>query len=371
MGSAETSARPTVEPTLFTGPVTPGEGQLKVLAWPGYAEYGTLDSEVDWVTPFTEKSGCEVDVRLVASSDEARTLLESGEWDVASVSSDITQTLMRDGVIQPLTTSLIPNLAGVTPVLKSPPWITRDGRTYGVPHSRGVHVLLRSDADSLTDSWATVVGDDSQRSKRLGIYDAPISFADIAVRLMSEQPELGITNPYALDESQFEAVVARAREIDADVALYWSNPAELIEAFESDQVDASVGWQVVGQVLGQGDTEVLESLPQGGAVGWSDSWVIAQDAANVRCAYQWLDWMLSPQVNAQAAGWSGAAPVTEAACPLTTSPTHCVDYRAFDADFWENVYYWDTPTEECRDGRTDVACVPYEEWARAWTELRS
>lgn len=357
-------------PPTFTGPTAPGEGQLKVLAWPGYAEDGSIDPEVDWVTPFEKESGCEVETRLVASSDEALSLLESGAWDVASVSSDITQTLMAESVIQPLTISLIPNYAVVTPALKSPPWITRDGRTYGVPQSRGAHTLLLGSDPSLADSWATVFGGDAVRAKRVGLYDAPISLADVAVELMSEQPELGITNPYALDEAQFDAVVTRAAEIVADVALMWRAPIELIEAFESDDVDASVGWQVAGQILRQDDANVRESRPPEGAVGWSDSWVIARDAAHVRCAYQWLDWMLSPEINAQAAEWSGAAPVSEAACSLTTSTTHCEDYRAFDADFWETVYYWDTPTTECRDGRTDVECVPYEEWAKAWTELR-
>lgn len=365
----ESGTDSSAESRPFTGPVTPGEGQLKLLAWPGYAEDGSFDPAVDWVTPFEEKSGCDVDIRLVASSDEARSLLESGAWDVASVSSDITQTLMAEGAIQPLTLSLIPNYAGVTPALKSPPWISRDARTFGVPHSRGVHVLLRGSEPTLVDSWATIVGGDAVRANRVGLYDAPISLADIAVHLMSEQPELGITNPYALDDVQFDAVVARAAEIAPDVALWWRTPTELIEAFESDRVDASVGWQVAGQVLRQGDAPVRESRPPEGAVGWSDSWVIARDAANVRCAYQWLDWILSPEVNAQAAEWSGAAPVSEEACALTTSPTHCEDYRSFDTAFWETVYYWDTPTRECRDGRTDVECVPYEEWGRAWTDL--
>jgi len=368
--STEPDAGASSESLPFTGPVTPGEGQLTVLAWPGYAEDGSFDPEVDWVTPFEEESDCQVDLRLVASSDEARTLLESGAWDVASVSSDITQTLMSEGVIQPLTVSLIPNYADVTAALKSAPWITREGRTYGVPHSRGVHVLLRGNDPSLADSWATVLGGDAVRANRVGLYDAPISLADVAVQVMSEQPELGITNPYALDEAQFAAVVSRAAEIVPNVALWWRSPTELIEAFESDRVDASVGWQVAGHVLRQGEANVLESRPPEGAVGWSDSWVIARDAAHVRCAYQWLDWMLSPEVNAQAAEWSGAAPVSEAACALTTSPTYCEEYRAFDRGFWDDVYYWDTPTTECRDGRTDVECVSYEEWGRAWTDLR-
>ena len=30
----------------------------------------------------------------------------------------------------------------------------------------------------------------------------------------------------------------------------------------------------------------------------------------------------------------------------------------------EQVWYWTTPVENCVDGRTDVKCVPYDEWAR-------
>ena len=36
------------------------EGALSVLAWPGYAEDGSTDKAVDWVTPFEKETGCEV-----------------------------------------------------------------------------------------------------------------------------------------------------------------------------------------------------------------------------------------------------------------------------------------------------------------------
>ena len=36
------------------------EGALSVLAWPGYAEDGSTDKSVDWVTPFEEETGCQV-----------------------------------------------------------------------------------------------------------------------------------------------------------------------------------------------------------------------------------------------------------------------------------------------------------------------
>ena len=45
----------------YEGPVGEGEGRLTVLAWPGYAEDGSTDPAVDWVTPFEQASGCEVE----------------------------------------------------------------------------------------------------------------------------------------------------------------------------------------------------------------------------------------------------------------------------------------------------------------------
>ena len=45
-GSASPSAQP-VKTEIGTG-----EGQLSILAWPGYVEDGSNDPAVDWVTPF-------------------------------------------------------------------------------------------------------------------------------------------------------------------------------------------------------------------------------------------------------------------------------------------------------------------------------
>ncbi|MFM1918189.1 MAG: hypothetical protein RJB01_1704, partial [Actinomycetota bacterium] len=58
-------------------------------------------------------------------------------------------------------------------------------------------------------------------------------------------------------------------------------------------------------------------------------------------------------------------------CDLTADPEHCDKFHAGDTAYWEDVYYWNTPTEACLDGRTDVKCVPYSEWSKAWSELRS
>jgi putative spermidine/putrescine transport system substrate-binding protein len=84
-----------------------------------------------------------------------------------------------------------------------------------------------------------------------------------------------------------------------------------------------------------------------------------------------LNWIISPATNAQAAEYFGEAPANSKACALTASKTHCESYHAEETDYWSNVYYWKTPTEECLDGRTDVKCIPYAEWVKAWSSFRN
>src|ERR1700710_3136012 len=45
------------------------EGAVNILAWPGYAEDGSNDKTVDWVTPFEKATGCQANVKYFGTSD--------------------------------------------------------------------------------------------------------------------------------------------------------------------------------------------------------------------------------------------------------------------------------------------------------------
>ena len=51
-----------------------------LIAWHGYTEDGTTEGyeEYDWVTPFEDETGCQVDVTYADSSDEMVQLMRSG-----------------------------------------------------------------------------------------------------------------------------------------------------------------------------------------------------------------------------------------------------------------------------------------------------
>lgn len=345
------------------------EGQVSILAWPAYVEDGTNDPAVDWVTPFEEETGCEVTSKTYGTSDEAFNLMKTGEYDVVAASGDATNRLIASGEVVPVNTDLIPSYEGVYDFLKMQPWNSVDGQAYGVPHGYGANLLMYNTetfAEAPT-SWDVVFDRASENTGKVTAYDSPIYIADAALYLMAHQPELGIENPYALDEEQFQAAVDLLKEQRAHIGEYWSDFLKQIQAFETGDSVVGTTWQVTQNSLEAAGAPTAVVLPEEGATGWSDTWMIASEAKNPNCAYLWLDYIASPEANAAATGYFGEAPSSDAACEFRED---CEAYNAGDEEFASQIWYWTTPIAECVDGRTDVECVDYAEWTAAWQEIK-
>lgn len=102
------------------------EGEVNIVAWAGYVEDGSTDKAVDWVTPFEADTGCKVNVKVGATSDEMVSLIKSGQYDVVSASGDASLRLIAGGDVEPVNTSLVPNYADVFESLKKQPWNSVD-----------------------------------------------------------------------------------------------------------------------------------------------------------------------------------------------------------------------------------------------------
>ena len=350
-----------------------GEGEVNLIAWAGYVEDGSTDPAVDWVTPFEEATGCQVNVKTGNSSDEMVQLMQTGEYDGVSASGDATTRLIAGGEVAPVNTDLIPNYADVFEGLKLKPWNSVDGVSYGVPHGRGANLLTYNTELYTTapDSWAEMFEASSAAAGSVSVYDSPIYIADAALYLMATQPDLGITNPYALDQTQFDAAIELLTQQQDLVGQYWALYTDQQAALEDGSVLAGTTWQVIVNLATANGAKIDAVKPVEGATGWSDTWMISSQAKNPNCMYMWMDHIISPQANAEVAEWFGEAPSNALSCDLTADPDHCTTFHADDEEYWTDVWYWQTATEECLDGRTDVACLPYTEWVNAWSKLRS
>ena len=362
----------------FTAPDVPmaeelgeTEGSVSVLAWPGYAEDGSTDKSVDWVTPFEEKTGCQVEVKYFGTSDEAVSLMKSGQYDVVSASGDASLRLIAGGDVAPVNTDLIANYADVWSFLKDRDWNSVDGQMYGVPHGYGANLLMYNtdEVSPAPTSWSAVFDDASAHSGKVTAYDSPIYIADAALYLIETQPDLGIEDPYALDADQLAAAVDLLKQQREHVGEYWSDYLKETQAFKTGDSVVGTTWQVIANLAQSEDAPVEAVLPDEGATGWSDTWMVSSKSEHPNCAYAWLDHIVSPEANAAVAEWFGEAPANEKACDLT-SKGFCESYHAGDEAYAEQIHYWTTPIEQCLDGRTDVQCTTYQDWTQAWTDIK-
>lgn len=367
-------ASPTPGSDLPTS-VGDGEGQLSVLAWPGYVEDGSTSPDVDWVSSFETETGCQVTVQVFGTSDEAFTLFQTNpeQFDVLSASGDASLRLVAGDFVQPVNVDLIPSYAQIFDDLKNKDYNTVDGVHYGVPHGRGANVLMwRTDlVDPAPVSWSEMFDPNSPHAGKFSVYDAPIYIADAAVVLMATKPELGIKNPYSLDETQLAAAVDLLKAQKPAVGEYWSDYTKQIDSFTNGNTTIGTTWQVIANVLQGGGTAVDVTLPPEGATGWSDTWMINSKTKNINCAYKFLNHITSPSINIQIAEYFGEAPGNRESCALAANPDHCAIYHAAEPDYWTNVWYWTTPVADCLDGRTDVKCTDFEAWVKAWQEVRA
>jgi len=343
------------------------EGQVNLINWAGYVEK-------DWVTPFEQQTGCTVNSKVGATSDEMVTLMRTGSYDGVSASGDATLRLIAGEDVAVVDLDLVPNYESVFDGLKDQPHNTVDGKPYGVPHGRGANLLAWNtetfDGQPQT-SWKIVWDPSSPAAGKISVYDSPIYIADAAVYLMATQPDLNITDPYELDGEQFNAAVELLKQQKQIVGEYWSDAAKQIQSFASDNSTAGTTWQYqVNQLKGADPPAPVDgTLPQEGSTGWSDTWMIASKAEHPNCMYLWMNYIISPEANAKATEYFGEAPVTKEACSLTQDKNHCTTFHAEDEDYFSKVYYWKTPVKDCGDDRGEV-CKDYSEWTAAWTEIR-
>ncbi|MBK9123091.1 MAG: ABC transporter substrate-binding protein [Chloroflexi bacterium] len=353
--------------------VGPGEGQVDIIAWPGYIERGETDPAFDWVTGFEEQTGCMVNIKTAATSDEMVALMNEGVFDLVTASGDASLRLIAGERVQPINTDLVPSWSAVDERLQNAPWFTVDGVHYGVPYQWGSNVLAYNTevfGDVVPDSWSVVfeeqtLPDGESNAGRVQAYDGPIYIADAALYLMYHNPELGITDPYSLDRDQFNAVLDLLRQQRALVGRYWHDAFIQIDDFTNEGVAASSTWPFQVNLLVAGGAPIASTVPVEGATGWADTTMMHVNAPHPNCAYMWLEWSINPKLQGDLAFWFGSVPVNLSACEGNEllGDEGC---STNGLDNFERISFWRTPTAACQDGRTDVQCVPYYEWVTSY-----
>jgi putative spermidine/putrescine transport system substrate-binding protein len=325
------------------------------------------------VKPFEQATGCQVHAKYAGSSSEMVSLMANGgggQYDLVSASGDADLRLIYAGDVRPVNINLIPEWKNFQPFLQKPSFNTINDKHYGVSYEFGPNVLLYNTKDfpSPPNSWSVIYN--KKYAGKVTVPNNPIQIADAALYLSKAQPKLGITDPYELTQSQFNAAVNLLKQQRPLIKKYWDLASQEISLFQSGATVVGASWPYQTNTLKANHAPVADTIPSEGATGWADTWMLATKAPHPNCAYKWMQWVTTPKVQAEQAIYFGETPANKQACAVMDklSKGSCAAYHAnAPQSYFETIKFWKTPLAQCGNGKTD--CVPFNQWQSAWTQI--
>ena len=224
---------------------------------------------------------------------------------------------------------------------------------YGIPHGRGANLLMwnTDNVKPAPTSWGAVFDRPScaVQGQGHGLRQPDLHRRRGAVP-EGDQPDLKITNPYELDDKQFDAAVDLLKQQRQNIGEYWSDYTKEQAAFANGDSVVGTTWQVIANLLAADKvTGQDRSLPKEGATGWSDTWMISSKAKHPNCMYMWMNHIISPE--GERRRWrSGSARRRRTARRARRRRTRTTAqiFHADDEAYFDKVAYWTTPTQGVR-----------------------
>jgi len=346
-----------------------GEGSLTLIEWPYY-------SDKSFAAKFQKQTGCIIHRKDAGTSNEMVALMRGGggggggQYDLVSASGDASLRLIFGGDVQPVDVSKVPAWKDFLPAFKSPAHNTVKGVHYGISVQWGPNTLLYNTAKvkPAPTGWASIYS--GKYKGKLTVPNNPIQIADAALYLMKTKPSLGIKDPYELTKSQLDATVNLLKQQKPLLKRYWNYATDEITSFKNGDVWMGAGWPYQTLQLQGAKAPVKEIVPLP-TTGWADTWMLAKKAPHPICAYLWMQYVSTPQVQAQQAIVFGETPVNPKACSYMNKlqKGSCAQYHLNEpASYYSKIKFWKTPVAQC-GWKSGSDCMDYNAWQRAWTQV--
>lgn len=314
---------------LMTSTVAASAQELNVLTWEGY-------SDDSFIAAFSEASGCQVNATYVGSNDDFAPKLAAGGgvYDLITPSIDTTQLMIDAGFVEPIDTSKITEWDNIYPKFLDQDGIQEGGDYYGMPYTWGsIPFMYRNDKfETPPTSLASLFSSDLEG--RISLWDDK-SALYVAARMA------GNMDIYNMSDADLEAAQAKLIEQKPLVRKYWATAGELVDLYAGGEVWISNTWGgYQSALLAEQGIEVTEFIPEEGAEGWMDSWMIVKGSPNQDCAYKFLNMQISEQGQCGVAnvnGYSVANPVAAKAC---MSAEQFSALHQDDPDYLDSLLLW-------------------------------
>jgi putative spermidine/putrescine transport system substrate-binding protein len=347
-----------------------GEGHLNLIEWPAYSDPKGFGNK------FEKQTGCIIHRKDAGSSSEMFSAMHAhgggggGQWDLVSASGDASLRLIYAHDVKPVNVKLIPSWKDFLPAFKSPPHNTVKGVHYGVSVQWGPNTLIYNTkkVKPAPTNWSLIYK--KKYKGHITIPNNPIQLADAALYLMRTKPSLGIKDPYELTQAQLNAATNLVISQKPLLKRFWNYAPDEDASFKNGDVWLGAGWPYQTLQLKAAKVPVKEIVPLP-TTGWADTWMLASKAPHPHCAYMWMKYVTTPQVEAKQALIFGETPVNPKACPYMNKikKGSCAGYHLNEpASYYNKIKFWKTPIPQC-GWKKSSSCMDYNAWVQAWAKV--
>jgi spermidine/putrescine-binding protein len=264
------------------GPGEQGQStELNLYGWSEYVPTALLEG-------FTQETGIKVNYDTYSSNEELLAKLQAGAsgYDVV-IPSDYTVVIMiKQGMLQEIDLSLIPNFKNVVEGLKNPYF--DPGNKYTVPYQ-----------------WGTVglVVDTSQVSRPLtkwaDLWDP--EFRERVVVLDDEREVIGMAlltlgyDKNSTDPAQLEEAKAKLLDLLPNIRLFDSDSPKT--ALLAGEVWVGHTWNGEAALAQQENPAIEYICPEEGCSIWYDNLAVPKDPPHLDAALAFMDYVLKPEAS--------------------------------------------------------------------------
>ena len=269
----------------FAGCSSAGEnGELVLYTWQGMFPQEVLDG-------FTEETGIAVNY---ANFDTDETMLsklqaaEGGDYDLVIADDYIIETAIAEGLVQELDTSKISHYDSINPVYQGQFYDPED--KYTIPYGAGVQTIVYDpsavdiDIQGYADLW------DPSLEDNVGVIGSFRVVNGMALKVLGESYNTE-------DIAAIEAAGEKLQELAPNIRLIKDDNTQ--DDLLSGEVGAAVLYtsQVTMAKMTNPDLEVV--FPEEGIGFGIMAQFIPKNAPNAEAAYQFIDYILDPEISAQ------------------------------------------------------------------------
>jgi len=271
--------------------ITKEPGNLSILEWDGYQAFGTPTNKkaggLSAGEEYTKKFGADgITYSLIVNDSEALNKVRSGQqFDVIHPCIENLQDYVRDGLVQPWDTKLLPSFANLNPALVTGGQV--NGQQYFIPWDWGYgSVIYRTDKVDPADATGWELFWNPKYKGRISMWNGNTTNFEIAAL------KLGYGG-HAMDNLTSDqldnAKNALIEQYPLNKFLWSSEYTDLQPALQNGDVWVAYSWQDQWVYAKSKGIPMAYMKPSQGRLGWYCGFMLGKDTKNYYHAHDYVE----------------------------------------------------------------------------------